>query len=246
MAKKIDMIGFKSDKLTVIEETSPDNGARWKCKCECGKEIIVRGGTLRSPKAPKSCGCERTRKLIEYNKKYNIKDITNQRFGSLVAQEMTDKRSNIGSVIWKCKCDCGKEVLIPSADLCSGNTKSCGCGRHKSLGEDKIITLLKEYNIPFVQEYSFKDLKFEDTQYYARFDFYVNNSYLIEYDGIQHFVQGQGVYDNIDKFKRTQYHDQVKNNYCLERNIPLIRIPYTELNNLTIEMLQPSTSPYLI
>lgn len=41
----------------------------------------------------------------------------------------TDKRSKGGSVIWKCKCDCGNPdyVYVASNNLRSGHTKSCGC-----------------------------------------------------------------------------------------------------------------------
>jgi very-short-patch-repair endonuclease len=51
----------------------------------------------------------------------------------------------------------------------------------RSTGENKIAALLKENNISFEQE------KILLKNY--RFDFYVNNLYIIEYDGIQHFEQ---------------------------------------------------------
>ena len=60
----------------------------------------------------------------------NIKDLTGQRFGKLVAIEPTQLRSGT-SVVWRCKCDCGNEKLVASRSLLSGNTKSCGCERHK-------------------------------------------------------------------------------------------------------------------
>lgn len=245
MAKKINMIGFTSGKLTVIEEDTPDNGARWKCRCECGEIITVKGSKLRGSKAPQSCGCERTRKLIEYNHNNNIRDLSNQTFGFLTALEPTDMRTNGKSVIWKCRCECGEEVLVPSSDLCHHNTKSCGCKRYKSFGEQKIKNILEQNNILFIQEYYFDDLRFKDTGHLARFDFYVNDEYIIEYDGRQHFIQGNGVYDNEEKFMRTQEHDRIKNEYCAQHNIPIIRIPYTELDNITLEMLQPETSKYV-
>lgn len=246
MPKKINMLGFQSGKLTVIEEDTPINGARWKCQCECGKVITVRGSALRGKKPPQSCGCERTRKLIEYNHQNNIKDISNQRFGSLIALKPTELRSAIQAVMWECVCDCGKTVMISGADLRSGNTRSCGCQRHKSSGEEKIRQILIKNNISFTQEYNPQDLYFKDTGYQARFDFYVDGKYIIEYDGRQHFIQGNGVFDNEEKFIRTQEHDIIKNQYCFDHNIPIIRIPYTELENITLEMLQPKTSTYLL
>ena len=244
MAKTIDMIGFQSGLLTVIDTAPPQNGARWQCQCQCGNVIIAKGSKLRGKDAPKSCGCERTRKLIEQNKVNNIKDITNQIFGTLTALEPTFKRQG-KAVIWKCICECGAIVEVSGADLRSGNTKSCGCQRNKSFGEEKIALLLKEHNISFVREKAFNDLTF-NTNYSARFDFFVLDSYIIEYDGRQHYVEGVGVYDNHFKFIKTQQHDKIKNDYCKSHNIPIIRIPYTEINNLTIEMLKPETSKYLL
>lgn len=58
------------------------------------------------------------------------KDITGQRFGSLVAIKPTDKRKH-GYIVWVCKCDCGKEVEVCSSHLTNGYIKSCGCSRIK-------------------------------------------------------------------------------------------------------------------
>lgn len=53
-------------------------------------------------------------------------DLSNKRFGSLVAVETTS-RNKRGQRIWTCKCDCGKTTHVISGSLVSGNTKSCGC-----------------------------------------------------------------------------------------------------------------------
>lgn len=57
---------------------------------------------------------------------YKIKDITNKRFGRLVAVKPTNIRKS-GSVVWLFKCDCGKEKEIKNCNVTSGHTKSCGC-----------------------------------------------------------------------------------------------------------------------
>lgn len=69
--------------------------------------------------------------------------------------------------------------------LQQGNVSSCGCLRSK--GEEKIKKILEENNIKFKQQYKFNNCIFPDTKYPAIFDFYVENKYLIEYDGEQHF-----------------------------------------------------------
>lgn len=53
-------------------------------------------------------------------------DLLGQRFGRLTVIEETDKRVN-GSVLWKCRCDCGNETLVRSNHLRRGGVLSCGC-----------------------------------------------------------------------------------------------------------------------
>lgn len=53
------------------------------------------------------------------------KELTNQRFGRLIA--IRDIGTRNGARLWLCKCDCGNETKIPSTCLRAGNTKSCGC-----------------------------------------------------------------------------------------------------------------------
>jgi hypothetical protein len=55
-------------------------------------------------------------------------DLTGKRFERLVVIEKVGK-TNRGSTLWKCQCDCGTVKLVVHAKLTSGNTKSCGCWR---------------------------------------------------------------------------------------------------------------------
>lgn len=101
----------------------------WRCKCSCGNEKIVQGGSLRSG-ATQSCGCLNKERTSEASKK----DITNQRFGRLVALYATDKRSG-SAIIWHCVCDCGNECDVAVSCLTKGDTQSCGCLRKEQIGE---------------------------------------------------------------------------------------------------------------
>ena len=56
------------------------------------------------------------------------KDLTNQRFGKLVALQRVCKYPKNNSWMWHCVCDCGNETLVQVCALTSGNTASCGCG----------------------------------------------------------------------------------------------------------------------
>lgn len=54
------------------------------------------------------------------------KNLTGQRFGRLTALERLDEK-NRSSYMWRCRCDCGKEVKVRVDALTTGNTISCGC-----------------------------------------------------------------------------------------------------------------------
>jgi len=69
-----------------------------------------------------------------------MRDLTNQRFSSLVARYPLSKRTKQGNAIWHCECDCGNTAEVRGNDLVTGNTKSCGC-RNKERQTNLIETL---------------------------------------------------------------------------------------------------------
>ena len=300
MSNAYDLLNQRFGKLTVIELTKRGNKRAWLCKCDCGGTRIAYATDLVRGKTT-SCGCGRK------------KDLTNQRFGRLVALRPTANNDSNASVIWECLCDCGNSHLASAHNLLMGKIQSCGClhsdtitalnqarahdltqkkfgmltileqapnqGTHRrwkaqcdcgkeiyvttsallysgqqscgcktfSKGENTISKLLSDNSIEFKVEYSFDDLIFSDTSKKARYDFYLPTlNVLIEYDGIQHFQVGYGVFDNPEKFAKTQEHDKIKNQYAKDHNITLIRIPYTHLNELCIEDLLPETSGFMV
>ena len=217
----------------------------WLCHCKCGNTKIARADQLKSG-ATKSCGCYKNEVFIANNIKRQTLNLKGQRFGKLVAIQPTEKRSPDGRVIWECQCDCGNICYVDTHCLKEGKTQSCGCLRSK--GELAIASLLLNNNIKFETQKIFPNCKFPDTNYFAYFDFFVENKYIIEYDGEQHFYynNSKNSWNTQENFKLVQQHDEYKNNWCKEHNIPIIRIPYTHLKNLTIQDLQLSTSQFII
>ena len=59
-------------------------------------------------------------------------DLSGERFGKLSVLSYHSTTS-YGATAWKCKCDCGKEVIALSNNLRKGSTKSCGCAQHKGV-----------------------------------------------------------------------------------------------------------------
>lgn len=249
-----DRTGLKYGRLTVIRRA--DNvisGGRsrvaWICKCDCGNEIIVTGDRLQSGDT-KSCGCLNTDTRQQLGLSHK-KSLVGQRFGKLTVEEDCHQTIRIGTNgyvhLYKCKCDCGNSLIVRDSNLRSGNTQSCGCDR-SSHGERRIAELLQEAEVPFVQEKSFENCRFPESKALARFDFYVNNQYIIEFDGAQHFTPhnfGASEEEQQRMFDTIQKHDIYKNNWCKEFHIPLIRIPYTHLNKLTISDLLLETSTFI-
>ena len=100
--------------------------------------------------------------------------------------------------------------------------------------EEKIIQLLKQANIKFQREKTFSDLKGGS----FRYDFYLPAlNICIEVDGEQHFKQVNRFQKTRTDLLKQKEHDRIKNSYCLAHNIPLYRIPYWEIKNLTIAPL---------
>jgi len=69
------------------------------------------------------------------------------------------------------------------------------------------------------------------------FDIYVPKyNLLIEYQGEQHYKpirRGSMTEDEaLEQLHITQYHDQIKLEYCVKNNIPLVRIPYWKQNDI--------------
>ena len=221
-------IGKQYGKLTVIGFDSHTSYGKliWKCRCECGNEVLVQTGHLHSG-AQTSCGkC--------YRKPHNFIDEAGKIYGKLTVIENVGSKNN--EALWRCKCECGNIVIVAGPSLRSKNTSSCGCTN--SIGERNITKILIDNKIKFKAQYSFEDLKFIRP---LKYDFCIlsedgNPVRLIEFDGPQHS------YTEEDDSKtyydpNLQVRDLMKNEYAKEHNIPMIRIPYKMRDKITLEDL---------
>lgn len=165
----------------------------------------------------------------ELNKKLRekYKDKLNKIYGFLLALDVESSNNN-GTIV-KCKCmRDGKYIDLRASDVFQGRIKSCGC--ITSYGESLITDILDDNNIEYIREYSFSDLK---DKHRLRFDFavFINDQIkLIEFDGRQHFDDKHTYFDlqGEDALKTARKHDNLKDSYCIDNNIPLLRIPYTK------------------
>lgn len=122
----------------------------------------------------------------------------------------------------------GKFKQNPKDHLNGHGCKMC----QLSKGEEKIEKLLKSLNLNFEREYRFKD----DMIKKLPFDFYLPDlKLLIEYDGRQHYEPVE-VFGGNGAFEKLKENDKIRNLWCENKNIELIRISYKDeedgFNNL--------------
>lgn len=226
MPKLIDLTGKQFGRWTVIKKApSQKKETMWVCQCSCGTVKNISGRNLRNGKT-KSCGCLKKEQLSSSL----TENLTGQTFGKLLVLNRIGSQCNHAT--WLCECECGNTTVVASNHLKSGAIISCGCN-NSSYGEQKIEQLLQQHNIPYEKEKSFKTCKMPNSTKPLRFDFYVDNRYLIEYDGLQHFKPVK-FWGGEESFIKRQQADNFKDKWCKENNIPLIRIPYTHLSVLCL------------
>ena len=158
--------------------------------------------------------------IIPYNER--LKYVRSFGFDILTTEEdYIDGSHNVDIL-----CDEGHVYSSKLHDFYMGNR----CPRcKKSKGEVKISKVLDDLNIIYMEQYKFDDCRFYN---HLPFDFYLPEyNILIEYDGKQHFI--------LNSFGKDMWHfvdikirDTVKNVYCENNNIELIRIPYWEFNDI--------------
>lgn len=158
----------------------------------------------------------------------------------------TKTTNSRGEAYWVCKCSCGNYKEINGTEIRRGNIKSCGCTI--SHGENKINNILKEHNILYTTQKTFDTCLCQpnNIQSKARFDFYIDDKHLIEFDGVQHFEYSGRSWGTKERFEKTQRYDAIKNQWCKDNNIPLIRIPYTHYDDLCIEDLMLETTKFKV
>lgn len=211
--------------LTVIDWAG--NG-KWLCRCKCGNEILVQTDNLRNGNT-QSCGCYQKQRTSETS----FQSLIGQTFGKLTVVERVEN-NRFGHVCYRCKCDCGGELIVDSVNLKGGHTNSCGC--IKSKGEMKINQWLTEHNINFIPQYS-HDNVFLSSGRRPFFDFAIFNNEnnligFIEYQGAQHYGYSGYGWDNEENYKQTIRRDEERREGCKRLNIPLYEIPYWEFENI--------------
>jgi very-short-patch-repair endonuclease len=114
---------------------------------------------------------------------------------------------------------------IPSNHLDGKGCPKC----NQSRGENKIERYLIDNNIKYETQKKFDDCVKSKK---LSFDFWISDkNILIEFDGLQHFYP-LGFQGGLKKLEYTKECDKIKDEYCINKNIRLLRISYKEINEI--------------
>jgi len=126
---------------------------------------------------------------------------------------------------------CNKIFITTFDNFKNGKCRCPYC--NMSQGEQLVAEYLDLHYIKYEYGYKFDDCK--DIRSLP-FDFYLEDyNLIIEFDGDQHIKPNHFHPDekvNINKFKLTQKHDNIKNQYCEDKGINILRIPYKDIKNI--------------
>lgn len=151
MGKKIDLTGQRFGRLVVVREVQRQpwethTKAMWECRCDCGQVVTVQSSNLRAG-ITRSCGCIVREHAIRLAQQ-KAADIAGKRYGELAVIERAEKPNDgagkkyPNSSWWRCRCSCGREVVLAGQYIKQAPRPHCGCKRdeireaQKKIGHD--------------------------------------------------------------------------------------------------------------
>lgn len=257
-------VGVRVGKLVMLEKRPPRSGKTyWLCQCDCGNQKEVRQDNLSAGArglkgGTRSCGCKQSTCFINPNKGLKHEDCTGQILNSWKLIKKTNILDSNRSIMYLCQSVLRpdfydllsirhlKDGAIAQAKLANKKYNEIQLSyrepKNLSKNEQRILDMLKKANIHGKMQGTYEKCKNKNV---LPFDFIINGNkdYIIEYDGKQHFkvVEHFGGEEGLN-IRRA--HDFIKNKYCFDNNIPLIRIPYDA--DYTIDDLKLETTRFLL
>lgn len=212
------------------------NFAVWMCRCDCGNTCLrTEYALLHNRGEMTSCGCV-VRRVHDEKLEH---DYTGQQFGNLTVLKKIGVFD--GYMRYRCKCECETPCddnlcTVRSDSLLAGQTLKPGC--IKSFGEQAIKKALNQLHISFKPQAIFKSLINPRTNRYLVCDFYLpSKNMVIEFDGKQHY-QGQHRWGAEMRVTESMYYDKLKNDWCVDHGITMVRIPYCYRDDINKEFMR--------
>ena len=230
----LELVGTDYEVLTEYISAKDDIMIRHICGYEFPKtpDSFLGHGDRRGARCPKCEGLIRN-KTTDYFKEEVFNLVGNE-------YEVLGEYITSDTLILMKHSLCGREYdVTPNSFLYGRRCPVC----NESKGEQKIRYYFENNNINFTPQFIYGDLlsdkgnplKFDFAIFYDKLK--INLKYLIEYDGEFHYeviklCKNESIEVAEERLKKQQYHDRLKNEYCENNNIKLIRIPYWEFDSL--------------
>jgi very-short-patch-repair endonuclease len=113
----------------------------------------------------------------------------------------------------------------PNSHLQGNGCPNC----NESRGEKEIVKVLEKYKIDFIRQKKFSECK---NVFELPFDFYIPSKRIcIEFDGKQHY-EPIDFFGGIKAYESLKLNDSIKNDFCENNCINLIRIKYDQIDNI--------------
>lgn len=175
--------------------------------------------------------CAKTYKRDINDVKDEISDLTN---GEYIV--LSDDYKNAHTHIEVLHKKCGNPYPVTTHNFRRG--KRCPYCK-ESKGEKLVSDVLESFNIPFITQVKFEDLKL---QRQLSYDFFLKDSnILIEYQGEQHYKPVE-LFGGERQFKIQVKRDALKRKYASDNGITLLEIPYT---CDTLQKVAEKLKPYI-
>ena len=154
-------------------------------------------------------------------------------------KELKNKRGNLFTILSEYKGTlenikvknniCGHEFETKATNLLSSKKVSCPICNFSKM-EETIYQLLTRLKIPFIYQYKFNECRNIRP---LPFDFYLPEiNIAIEADGRQHTDITTGYFGGVEGYLNRKKKDLIKNKFCRENGIKLIRISYLEADKI--------------
>lgn len=218
--KKINEIFYNNPNYKLISYRGANDKAKIQC-LKCGAFFERRPqNIIQSPDSCPNCNNGGTKQMLslEEVQKRLDESFDKDEYTILEYRGQLDKHSKI---------QCNKCGLIFETQMSVfPTTRGCPrCNRYESKGERLVEKYFQQNDITYERQKRFLDCNHR----MSSFDFCVydknDQMNLIEVNGRQHYYN----VEHWDGLELVQRRDALKANYCQEHNIPLIIIPYTDL-----------------
>jgi very-short-patch-repair endonuclease len=216
---------FKSCELLLITDEYKNRNQQLQFKClKCKYKGSVRLASLIDNKNAQHCRfCSQDKNRLQIEQ---IRAIAKRQGCKILSQKYVNAKSKLKFI-----CSCG-HIVCKSWDKIKTNGFVCSKCK-QSLGEKTVKQFLKLHKYKFIEQHIFDELFTTGSnkqKYFLPFDFYLPEMNMcVEYDGKQHFVRDTKFQSG---FQNLIQNDVRKNNFCIKKNIRLIRISYKEFSNI--------------